>query len=208
MSPLTNASFVDGTLTINFMEAAGIEAGRPYLVKWNNDTEHPTLGNPVFVDVTINNASPKDKAVTTNVLTFQGQYAPLAIGENGDNTLLYLGTDNSLHYPESATTINAFRAWLKANANIGDIDGNGMVTVTDVTCLVNIVLGSAMEGLIIGNADITGDGMVSVTDVTALVNLILNGSSIINVVVNGADGLTANLSQKPFSQPLSEGRGE
>ena len=107
---LDNASFANGTLTINFKEDARIRAGKPYIVKWDNDTEHPTIDNPIFEDVIINNASPNDNAVNTNLLTFQGQYAPLVVGENGDNTLLYIGDDNTLRYPESATTINAFRA--------------------------------------------------------------------------------------------------
>ena len=202
---LDNASFANSTLTINFKEAARIEAGKPYIVKWDNDTEHPTIDNPIFEDVIINNASPDDNAVNTKVLTFQGQYAPLVVGENGDNTLLYIGDDNTLHYPENATTINAFRAWLKANSKYGDINGDGVVSVSDVTSLVNYILGDADEGTLVENADLSGDGIISVTDVTALVNLILHGSSIVNVVVNGAEGLNSLNSLTPSPSPRGEG---
>ena len=50
----------------------------------------------------------------------------------------------------------------------GDIDGDGVVNVKDVTALVNqITTGKTTEA-----ADIDGDGLVNVKDVTALVNII------------------------------------
>ena len=53
-----------------------------------------------------------------------------------------------------------------------DIDGDGMVNVSDVTVLINCVLGSASYSLDV--SDIDGDGTVNVSDVTALINLVLN----------------------------------
>ena len=59
---------------------------------------------------------------------------------------------------------------------IGDVNGDGSVSVADVTALVNIILGkdsgnaSASQPQV---ADVNGDGSVSVADVTALVNIIL-----------------------------------
>ena len=54
----------------------------------------------------------------------------------------------------------------------GDIDGDGMVNVSDVTVLINCVLGSASYSLDV--SDIDGDSTVNVSDVTALINLVLN----------------------------------
>ena len=180
----------NGTLTINFKEAANVEAGKPYLVKWNNDNGQPSIANPVFTAVTISDASPNDKAVATNLVTFQGQYAPLAIDEDGDKTLLYIGADNKLFYPNGDATINAFHAWLKANINYGDVNNDGNVSVSDVTSLVNHILGNQDENFDVKNADLNGDGTISVNDVTTLVDIILHGSGILNVVVTGANGLT------------------
>ena len=56
-------------------------------------------------------------------------------------------------------------------AIVGDINGDGIVNVSDVTCLVNKILGEAEYSDSI--CDINGDGVVNVSDVTALVNLIL-----------------------------------
>ena len=57
---------------------------------------------------------------------------------------------------------------------IGDVNGDGDVNITDVTLLVNHILGNADDNFIIANADINGDGNVSITDVTGLVNVILH----------------------------------
>lgn len=53
----------------------------------------------------------------------------------------------------------------------GDVNGDGSVNVTDVTALVNMILGVISKDM--ERADINGDGKINVTDVTSLVNIIL-----------------------------------
>ncbi len=53
----------------------------------------------------------------------------------------------------------------------GDVDGNGKVNVTDVTTLVNMILGVIPKNE--ERADIDGNGKINVSDVTALINIIL-----------------------------------
>ena len=53
----------------------------------------------------------------------------------------------------------------------GDVNGDGNVNVTDVTALVNMILGVVEKDETA--ADVDGNGVVNVSDVTALVNLIL-----------------------------------
>ncbi|MBQ9560264.1 MAG: dockerin type I repeat-containing protein [Bacteroidaceae bacterium] len=55
----------------------------------------------------------------------------------------------------------------------GDVNGDGNVTIADVTALVNIILGKGTEN---AASDVNGDGSVTIADVTALVNLILGKS--------------------------------
>ncbi|MBQ3959926.1 MAG: dockerin type I repeat-containing protein, partial [Muribaculaceae bacterium] len=58
------------------------------------------------------------------------------------------------------------------NAHVtGDVDGNGTVNVSDVTALVNMILGVIPMDIEAGDVD--GNGAVNVSDVTALVNIIL-----------------------------------
>lgn len=60
---------------------------------------------------------------------------------------------------------------LKSEGGIlGDVNGDGIVNVSDVTALVNTILKVETHE----NGDINGDGEVNVGDVTALVNLLIN----------------------------------
>lgn len=56
----------------------------------------------------------------------------------------------------------------------GDINGDGIITIADVTALVNIILGNEDENEnIIAVADMNGDNAITIADVTELVNYIL-----------------------------------
>ena len=54
----------------------------------------------------------------------------------------------------------------------GDIDGDGIVNIADVTALIDMLL----QGNIGDNADVDGDGIVNISDVTALIDYLLSGS--------------------------------
>ncbi len=58
--------------------------------------------------------------------------------------------------------------WAKAT---GDINGDGEINVSDVTALINKILGSSTYSDAV--CDINDDGEINVSDVTALINLIL-----------------------------------
>ena len=60
---------------------------------------------------------------------------------------------------------------LPATGIRGDVNGDGKVNVSDVTALVNMILGVITKDET--RADINGDGKVNVSDVTALVHIIL-----------------------------------
>ena len=53
----------------------------------------------------------------------------------------------------------------------GDVNGDKIVNVSDVTALVNMILGVTTMNT--ESADVNGDGKVNVSDVTALINIIL-----------------------------------
>lgn len=107
---LGTASFNEGTLTLNFVNATYIEAGKPYIVRWTSADKN--LSNPRFANVIVKEGL---NDITAGVLDFKGLYAPLSIGESGDQTLLYLGTANKLYYPNGAMSINACRAYFRLN---------------------------------------------------------------------------------------------
>ena len=70
-------------------------------------------------------------------------------------------------------------------ATLGDIDGNGEVNVSDVTALVNQILGTAQFDS--ATCDVNADGSIDVSDVTTLVNIILGTYEDPNQKLAGAD---------------------
>ncbi len=57
----------------------------------------------------------------------------------------------------------------------GDVNDDGMRSITDVTALINYLLSSDGSLINLAAADVNGDGICTITDVTALINLLLSG---------------------------------
>ncbi|MBQ9186486.1 MAG: choice-of-anchor J domain-containing protein [Prevotella sp.] len=93
-----------GELTLNFGNAASIEAGKPYLVKVDANVENPT-----FNGVTIS-------STTTTTETTAVDFVPVMNPTNltgGDKTVLFITDGNKLTYPSGDGNINGFRAYFK-----------------------------------------------------------------------------------------------
>ena len=57
----------------------------------------------------------------------------------------------------------------------GDVNNDGLINITDVTDLINILLSGDMTGVIMENADCEQDGTLNISDVTTLINYLLSG---------------------------------
>lgn len=87
----------------------------------------------------------------------------------------------TLHVPKGTKSLYKQAEQWKDFANIiddievsvipGDVNGDEKVNVSDVTALVNMILGVVPKDE--DSADVNGDGKVNVSDVTALINIIL-----------------------------------
>ena len=64
---------------------------------------------------------------------------------------------------------------------IGDVNGDGVLTITDVMNLVNHILGEPVEPFYEQNADSNGDGSVNVSDVMTCVMMILNYNAVSSI---------------------------
>ena len=106
----------DGTLTLNFTTATSIEAGKPYIVKWDNTSG--SVSDPVFNNVTISNSTtPTEVKSSDNKVTFVGQYSPFAITENNKNEIIMLGSGSTLGYSKNTRTLKCFRAHFYVKAD-------------------------------------------------------------------------------------------
>lgn len=56
----------------------------------------------------------------------------------------------------------------------GDANGDGKVSIGDVTVLIDYLLGLNEENIIVANADLNNDGHVSISDVTMLIDYLLS----------------------------------
>ena len=59
----------------------------------------------------------------------------------------------------------------------GDVDGDGIVSIGDVTELIDILLLNLANVDTVPAADIDHDGIISIADVTALIDLIISGDA-------------------------------
>lgn len=58
----------------------------------------------------------------------------------------------------------------------GDLNSDGFVTISDVTSLIDYLLGGDETSITTKNADVNGDGNISISDVTSLIDTLLSGN--------------------------------
>lgn len=93
--------------------------------------------------------------------------------------------DATLHVPASAIdAYSAIEPWSKfgtivalpeSEYELGDVNGDGSLSVTDVGMMISYILQTNPEGFNRDVADMNGDGEITVTDVGALITRILTG---------------------------------
>lgn len=76
------------------------------------------------------------------------------------------GTISETTFTKSYTVVAGYK--------LGDVNGDGLINVADVTALTDyILIQSGLDPFQLEAADINGDGIVEISDVTALIDLIL-----------------------------------
>lgn len=109
---LSSASLSDGTLNLTFTDAViELVAGTPYIIKWAKDDEHPTISDPTFTGVTVSNAG-HDFQSTDEKVKFLGTYAYRTFAAE-DKSILFVGGENTLYYPETGARIGTQRAYFQ-----------------------------------------------------------------------------------------------
>ena len=58
----------------------------------------------------------------------------------------------------------------------GDVNGDTLIDINDVTALIDCVLTGNDDGIIVENADVFEDGAIDINDVTLLIDFVLTGS--------------------------------
>ena len=148
----------DGTLYLWFKTATTIEAGVPYLVKWEKAMDYEgneasyDISNPVFEGVTISNSTAQTvESKTTGLETVQmvGTYSPVGVTAD-DKSILFLGDANTLYYSTVDRQIRSCRAYFsvpyiknnagaKARAFALSFDGEETTGILEVSANSNEV---------------------------------------------------------------------
>ena len=92
---------------------------------------------------------------------------------NGHTTQTQIsGTDYEFTMPSSGSI--AINAMITSDILLGDINSDGIVSIDDVTALIDLLLGGHDVDNI-DAADVNGDNNIGIDDVTALIDLLLSG---------------------------------
>jgi len=110
LQTLGSAAIVDGTLEVTMVDVnpKAIEAGKPYLIAWENDGEDVVC--PTFDDVTFKEVS--GGSIGEGDVTFHGLLGPQSVEVN-DSSVLFVGTTGNLNWPNAGSQINGYRCYFK-----------------------------------------------------------------------------------------------
>ena len=146
----------DGTLYLWFKTATEIEAGVPYLVKWDKAADYDNnpsvydIVSPVFKGVTVSNSTAQTvESKTAGLETVQmvGTYSPVGVTAD-DKSILFLGDANTLYYSTVDRQIRSYRAYFsvpyinghaeaKARAFALSFDGEETTGILEVSANYN-----------------------------------------------------------------------
>ena len=106
--------------------------------------------------------------------------------------------------------------WLRQRANliynrmvqthrpVGDVNDDGVVSIADVTSLIDYLLSGQENISDLSIADVDNDGVVSIKDITAMIDFLLGGSSkVSSILVDPQGELRLNLSSTDLEHALS-----
>ena len=112
---------------------------------------------------------------TTNAVTYSNDMFYDCTRLSGGMGTAY----NSSHVDKSYAHIDGGTSnpgYFTISVQIGDANGDGQVTIADVTAIIDYLLTGIQAIIDPQGSDLTGDGLVTIADVTALIDMLLSGN--------------------------------
>ena len=120
--------------------------------------------------------------VSTNESNFLARFFNEASGASSDYMSVRYDYSGDKFRIINYSSDNQQRVWLfklvpdEPVILIGDVNNDGLVSIGDVTILIDYLLGSAPQSFNELNADVTQDGNISIGDITALIDKLLSSN--------------------------------
>ena len=115
-----------------------------------------------YLHFTVNGS---DKCYSTAGLKVVYNGTTATVTNNSTSATLTLSQISNMYFSNSNTG--------GTTVLIGDVNGDGTVSMSDVTTLISYVLGNNPTPIVVEACDVNGDGSVSMSDVTTLISSIL-----------------------------------
>ena len=111
---LYSTDFANGTLTLNFTPSriTSLEAGKPYLVKWE---QGENISDPTFRNMTNNDIDAS--TIETEYVDLVGTFDPITLAAE-DKTALYIDDTNTLNSPTEEVTINPYQTYFRLKGGL------------------------------------------------------------------------------------------
>ncbi|MBR5102065.1 MAG: dockerin type I repeat-containing protein, partial [Muribaculaceae bacterium] len=154
-------------------------------------TEYKTESLPKWIHVTARDSTKNGEYLDKSVVTYYVDKMPSTV--RGRRCVV------DVHYPGVHSYFLIVQGTMPGdNLQMGDLNGDGVTNVQDVTIMIRRILGDTIYGNYYeALADLTGEGEVDVKDITALIKVILGTNvstapdvRIIPITKNEADELS------------------
>lgn len=161
MTYLGNGMYVD-TLNISTSIYFVFADGSPSV--WNNDW--PTFSSTY-----------RYGPVSTTSITTGTEYVTAKRNNNYSYQFTGDGSDYLFSFNAESLTFKLEVIEEQPVLSLGDINEDGLINVTDVSLLINYLLGSMPSEFNAANANVNQDNIINVSDATMLINMVLNSGS-------------------------------
>ena len=128
----------------------------------------------------------QNKISGTGMTTLVNSLPTRSASDKGElNVIFNTDENNSMTAAQITTARNKYwlpkkyngSAWVDITASLrGDVNGDGVVNISDVTTLIGYLLTGNSTGINLTGADTNQDGNTNISDVTALIGYQLSGS--------------------------------
>ena len=158
MANLGNGTYVD-TLTVSTAIYFVFADGGPDV--WNNDW-------------TLFNGSYRYGPTSTTTVMTDTQYSTAKRDNNYSYYFVGDGSNYVFTFDADNLVFSLSVLELQPSVLLGDVNGDGSISIGDVTALINYLLGGQQPGFIELNADVNQDGKISIADVTGIISILLS----------------------------------